>query len=80
VCTTVPTFSSSETGKSGKFSFTGAYTGQPAPATWNWTFGDAGTGTGQNVKHDYSGSGPYTVTLTVINGTCQASVSQQVTP
>ena len=26
----------SETGHSGKFTFTGSYTGQPAPASWRW--------------------------------------------
>ena len=80
VCAMVPTFTSSETGKSGKFHFYGSSGGQPAPVTWSWTFGDGNTATGQNVANDYSGNGPYTVTLTVTNGSCTASATQQVSP
>ena len=59
VCAMVPTFTSSETGKSGKFHFYGSSGGQPAPVTWSWMFGDGNTATGQNVANDYSGTAPH---------------------
>jgi PKD repeat protein len=51
--------------------FYGAYTGQPAPSTWTWSFGD-GTEVhhGQTTYHNYDSAGSYTVTLTVANGGC----------
>jgi len=71
VCNYVANITSSETGHSGKFSFTGAYTGQPAPTSWSWTFGDGTTSNLQNPpQHDYSGSGPWTVRLTIQGPSC----------
>ncbi len=84
VCGTVPTFTSAFTGqgngvKAHEMSFYGAAGGQPAPLTWNWSFGDASIAGGQNVVRDYGSAGTYTVSLTVINGTCQVTTSHQVT-
>jgi len=76
-----PTFTYTQQGNSGKFNFFGAYTGQPAPASWFWWFGDGGVDFGQAPsQYRYSGSGPYTVTLLVTNGSCQDSTSQTVYP
>ena len=81
VCSMSPSFTYTEAGHSGKFNFFGAYTGQPAPSTWSWNYGDGTVASGQDPpQHGYSGSGPYTVMLTVANGPCQASTSQSVTP
>ncbi len=44
-----------------------------------WNFGDGNTDTTQNPVHTYSVSGPYTVTLTVSNGMCTATYTQQIT-
>lgn len=81
-CNTTPTFTYSESGHSGKFTFQGAYSGQPGPASWSWNFGDSQTGSGQNVSHTYAGSSgtKYTVTLTVrdSSGTCVRTFQTQV--
>lgn len=37
------------------------------PMTYLWEFGDGATSTEQNPRHNYIGTGPYTVTLTVRN-------------
>ena len=77
----VASFSWTQQGASNKFNFYGAYTGQPAPETWFWTFGDGSVDFGQApARHDYSGSGPYTVTLTTMNGSCSSTASQTVHP
>ncbi len=47
--------------------------------SWSWNFGDGNTSNQQNPSHTYSSPGTYTVTLTISNGNCQNSVSQQVT-
>ncbi|MBI3748598.1 MAG: pilus assembly protein [Chloroflexi bacterium] len=78
VCAMVPGFTFTQSGKS--FNFFGSYTGQPAPLTWSWAFGDNATVTGQNVAHTYGSSSSKTVTLTVTNGSCSASTSQTVKP
>jgi PKD repeat protein len=76
----VAMFTWDEQGNSKKVNFYGAYTGQPAPVTWFWTFGDGSVDFGQAPsRHTYSGSGPYTVTLTTINGSCSSTSSQTIT-
>ncbi len=47
--------------------------------SYNWNFGDGNTATGASPTHVYSGSGTYTVTLTVSDGTCTDQVTQNVT-
>jgi PKD repeat protein len=80
-CTMVASFSWNEQGNSKKVNFYGAYTGQPAPASWYWTFGDGWADYGQAPsRHSYSDHGPYTVTLTTTNGSCSATISQEVSP
>jgi Flp pilus assembly protein TadG len=80
-CAMVAAIDSSESGSSGHFTFKGSSTGSPAPASWAWTFGDGLTSGVQNPpRHDYSGSGPYSVTLTVANGSCNNTASTSVTP
>jgi PKD repeat protein len=71
----VPTFTATFTGtgngsKAHEMSFQGAYTGQPAPATWSWNFGDGSTDTGQNTSRRYADAGTYNVTLTITTGSC----------
>jgi PKD repeat protein len=80
-CSMTPTLTFTEQGNSGKFNFFGAYTGQPAPASWFWWFGDGDVGAGQAPsQHNYSGNGPYTVILQVTNGSCSSSTSVTVYP
>lgn len=44
-------------------------TGDPAPNSWTWDFGDgSGPGGGKDVSHVFSRAGTFTVTLTVSNG------------
>jgi PKD repeat protein len=57
-----------------------------SPLTYNWTFGDGGTASGVNLTnptHAYaspvSAGSPYTVGLTVSDGTSSASSSGQIT-
>ena len=81
ICSMVPTFTFTQQGASSKYNFFGAYTGQPAPESWYWTYGDGDVAFGQAPsRHDYSGSGPYTVSLTISNGSCSGTVSETVTP
>jgi PKD repeat protein len=65
-----------------KVTFNGSYTGGLVPASWAWTYGDGDTATGQNpTQHHYTGgSGPYTVRLTITNGSCSKNTSQSVSP
>jgi PKD repeat protein len=84
VCNMAPTLTDSFTGngngsKKHQMTFYGAYTGQPAPASWTWDFGDGGaTGSGVTASHDYEAPGNYRVTLTVRNGSCVATTSSLV--
>jgi gliding motility-associated-like protein len=48
------------------------------PTTWLWNFGDDSTSTAQNPCHTYLTTGIYNVKLTVSNGTCSNSITQQV--
>ncbi|MCG3156248.1 MAG: hypothetical protein DKINENOH_02871 [bacterium] len=52
--------------------FTDQSTGFPAPATWQWDFGDGNTSTEQHPTHTYTAVGNYTVQLQVTN-TCGES-------
>ena len=61
--------------KAHEMSFQGAYTGQPAPLSWTWTFGDGSTDTGQNPTRRYAAAGTYNVVLTITNGTCTRSTA-----
>jgi PKD repeat protein len=84
VCAFIPSFSVNFTGsgngdKAHQMTFHGDYTGHPTPLSWSWTLGDSTTDTGQTVDNRYSSAGTYTVKLTIKNGACQQSVSQQVT-
>jgi PKD repeat protein len=80
-CSMTPTFTYTIQGGSAKVNFFGAYTGQPAPASWFWWFGDGAVGSGQAPgQHRYNGSGPYTAVLLVSNGSCQATISQEINP
>ena len=51
--------------------FTDLSTG--VPTSWSWTFGDTGTSTQQHPQHAYSTPGTYSVSLTVDDGTGNAS-------
>ncbi len=47
--------------------------------TYIWNFGDGGTSTLDNPSYSYTASGQYTVSLTAINGTVQATISNVIT-
>ena len=47
--------------------------------SWSWNFGNGATSNQQNPSYTYTNPGTYNVTLTVTNGNCQKSISQQVT-
>lgn len=47
--------------------------------TYSWNFGDGGTSIADNPSYTYTASGQYTVSLTAINGTVQATVSDVIT-
>ncbi len=50
----------------------------PVAVSWFWDFGDGVTSTQQNPIHLYGAIGTYTVTLTISDGTCSATTTQQV--
>ena len=56
--------------------FTSVITGGVAPYTWNWSFGDGGYGNTQNVSHNYTAPGAYTVTLNVTDSTGNYSIDR----
>ena len=47
-----------------------------SPTGWYWTFGDGGNSTAQNVSHQYSSAGTYTVSLNVTNA-CGSNTTTQ---
>lgn len=48
--------------------------------TWAWDFGDASTSSAQNPLHNYTGAGPFTVSLTVTTNTgCTDTKTQLLT-
>jgi PKD repeat protein len=53
-----------------KVTFTGSYTGFPAPTSWLWNFGNGDTWTGQNPPQVNYNSGTYTVRLTIQGPLC----------
>jgi len=47
------------------------------PSSWQWSFGDGGTSSFQNVTHQYTTPGTYTVTLIVTNaGGCGDTITK----
>ena len=46
--------------------------------TYIWTFGDGGTSTLDNPSYSYTATGQYTVSLTAINGTVQATITNTI--
>ncbi|MEM7574102.1 MAG: PKD domain-containing protein [Bacteroidota bacterium] len=50
-------------------------------SSWAWDFGDGGSSTSPNPVHDFSGSGPFTVTLTVTDGQgCESVHTETISP
>ena len=79
ICSMVPSFTWDQTGNSTKVNVYGAYTGQPAPDIWFWTYGDGDVAFGQApTRHTYSGNGPYTISLTILSGSCSGTISETV--
>jgi PKD repeat protein len=76
--TPVAAFSCAATATAHEESFTDSSTNA---VSWSWDFGDSGTSTVQNPTHLYSGTGPYTVTLTVMSvSALSSSTSQSCAP
>ena len=50
-----------------------------AISSWTWDFGDGSHSTIQNPGHTYSVPGTYTVTLTVADGPCPATMTHTIT-
>ncbi|MBP7167118.1 MAG: PKD domain-containing protein [Bacteroidia bacterium] len=51
----------------------------PGATTFSWDFGDGLTSTLANPSHQYTTAGPYTITLTVANGGCTSTTTQNIT-
>ena len=49
------------------------------PVTYSYNFGDGNTGSGPNSMHAYAVNGTYTVTLTVSDGSCTSTFTDDVT-
>ncbi len=49
-----------------------------APQTWFWDFGDGSTTTDQNPTHLYQDTGTYQVSLTVTNGACDYTNTEEI--
>ncbi len=47
--------------------------------TYTWDFGDGETATGVSQSHTYDAAGTYVITLTVVDGTAEASTTRTVT-
>ena len=47
-------------------------------AAWDWNLGDGNSASGQQISHDFSASGDYTVTLTVTDTANQTSSTSQI--
>lgn len=52
--------------------------GASVSRSWLWDFGDGVTSTQQSPLHTYAAAGTYTVRLTVDNGSCISTTTQQV--
>ncbi|WP_298732096.1 PKD domain-containing protein [uncultured Chitinophaga sp.] len=52
--------------------------GASVSRSWLWDFGDGNTSTLQSPLHTYAAAGTYTVRLTVDNGSCTSTTTQQV--
>lgn len=52
--------------------------GASVSRSWLWDFGDGTTSTQQSPLHTYTSPGTYTVRLTVDNGSCTSTTTQQV--
>jgi gliding motility-associated-like protein len=52
--------------------------GASTSRSWLWDFGDGSTSTQQSPLHTYAATGTYTVRLTVDNGSCTSTTTQQV--
>ncbi len=59
-----------------EFSFSDKSSG---PVTWLWNFGDGNTSTLQNPTHVFSTFKSYTISLTVTNGTCSHTSTNNIT-
>ncbi len=59
--------------------FTDSSTGNPAPTSWRWDFGDGSpASTDRHPTHIYLSNGTYTATLTVTSSKGSSTASQQV--
>ncbi len=45
---------------------------------YSWDFGDGGTSTSENVDHDFTSAGTFTVTLTASKGNCEHTITKQI--
>ena len=66
---------------SGSAQFTDQSTsGSGTITTWAWNFGDGNNSSAQSPLHNYTGTGPYSVQLTVTNSNgCQNSITKNLT-
>lgn len=56
-------------------------TGDTTIVSWEWDFGDGGTDEGEEVSNNFSGEGPFTVTLSVMDAVeCPGTASATVIP
>ena len=50
----------------------------PGATSYSWDFGDGTNSTSSNPTHQYATPGPYVVTLSVSNGSCTGSTTQNI--